>query len=98
MSRDSGAGAYTQSFGTGARSRFCSMSVKSEVIGALIHPGLLLSQLHEDVVQERGRAYAVAVGRQPVGAERLVHEDQMLNRLLRVAHPARRLEADCAAG
>src|SRR6476661_253568 len=98
MSRDSGAGAYAQSFGTGARSRFCSMSVKGEVVGALVHPGLLLSQLHEDVVQERGRADAVPVGRQPVGAERLVHEDQMLNRLLRLAHPARRLEPYSTTG
>src|SRR6266550_7173481 len=98
MSRDSGAGAYVQSLGTGARSRFCSMSVKGEVVGALVHPGLLLSQLHEDVVQERGCADAVAVWRQPVGAERLVHEDEMLDRLLRLAHPARGLETNGAAG
>src|SRR5437588_9308677 len=97
MSRASGAGAYAQSFGTGARSCFRSMSVNGEVVGALIHPGLLLSQLHEDVVEERGRSDAVAVGRQPVGAERLVHENQMLHRLLRPAHASRGLEAHDAA-
>src|SRR3954451_6431372 len=97
MSRASGAGAYVQSFGTGARSCFRSISVKGEVVGALVDPGLLLSKLHEDVVQERRRADAVAIGCQPVGAERLVHEDEVLNCLLRLAHAARGLEPDDAA-
>src|SRR3954468_22910862 len=98
MSRDSGAGAYVQLVGTGARSCLRSSSVNGEVVRALIPAGLLLAELHEDVVQERRRADAVAVRREPVGAERLVHEDQMLNRVLRRAHATRRLEADHAPG
>src|SRR4029079_4003291 len=98
MSRDSGAGAYVQSVGTGARSCLRSRSVKGEVVRALVRAGLLLAELHEHVVEEGRGADAVAVGRQPVGAERLVHEDQMLNRLLRGPHAARRLEADDAPG
>src|SRR5438067_3217977 len=98
MSRASGAGAYVQSLGTGARSCFRSRSVNGEVVGALVRPGPLLSQLHEDVVQERGRTNAIAVRCQPVGPERLVDEDQMLYRLLRLTYAARRLEAHGASG
>src|SRR5204862_7641716 len=98
MSLDSGAGAYVQPVGTGARSCLRSTSVKCEVVGALVRARLLLAELHEHVVQERGRADAVAVGREPVRPERLVHEDQMLDRLLRRAHSPGRLEADDAAG
>src|SRR3954453_11737712 len=98
MSRDSGAGAYVQSVGTGARSCLRSSSVNSEVVRALIPARLLLAELHEHVVQERRRADAVTVRREPVGAERLVHEDQMLDRVLRYADAPGRLEADDAAG
>src|SRR3954451_4796147 len=89
MSRDSGAGAYVQSAGT--------MSVKGEVVRALVDAGLLLAQLHQDVVQQGRRAEAVEIGRQPVGAERLVHEDEMLDRLLRLPDAAGRLEPDLPA-
>src|SRR3954452_14349633 len=98
MSRDSGAGAYVQSVGTGARSCLRSSSVNGEVVRALVPAGLLLAELHEHVVQERRRAYAVAVGGEPVGAERLVDEDQMLDRVLGGAHATGRLEADDASG
>src|SRR3954447_19460741 len=98
MSRDSGAGAYVQSVGTGARSCWRSSSVNGEVVRALIPAGLLLAELHEHVVQERRRADAVAVGREPVGAERFVHEDQMLDRILSGTHPAGGLEADDSSG
>src|SRR3954470_11603004 len=98
MSRDSGAGAYVQSVGTGARSCLRSSSVNGEVVRALIPAGRLLAELHEHVVQERRGADAVAVGREPVGAERLVHENQMLDRVLRGAHPAGGLEAHNASG
>src|ERR1051326_3765308 len=97
MSVDSGAGAYVQSFGTGARSCLCSSSVNGEVVGALVRARLLLAELHEHVVQERGGADAVAVGREPVDAECLVDEDEVLDRLLRGAHAAGRLEADDAS-
>src|SRR2546422_216117 len=98
MSRDSGAGAYVQSLGTGARSCLRSRSVNGEVVRALVHARLLLPELHEAVVQERRSADAVAVGRQPVGPERLVDEHEMLDRLLRGAHAAGGFEADDAAG
>ena len=39
--------------------------------------GLLLADLHEDVVQERGGAEAVEVGREPAEAEGLVEDDQV---------------------
>src|SRR2546423_634904 len=97
MSRDSGAGAYVQSFGTGARSCLRSSSVKGEVVRALVRARLLLPELHEDVVQERRRPDAVTVRREPVRAERLVHEHEMLNRVLRNAHASRGLEADGTA-
>src|SRR5438094_10152024 len=98
MSRDSGAGAYVQSFGTGARSCLRSSSVKCEVVRALVAPGLLLSELHEDVVQERRGADPVAVRCEPVWSQRLVHEHEMLNRVLRDPDAAGGLEADRAAG
>src|SRR6266446_6939313 len=98
MSRDSGAGAYVHSFGTGARSCLRSSSVNGEVVRALVATGLFLPELHEDVVQERRRADPVAIGREPVRAERLVHEHEMLDRGLRDAYPTVRLEADDAAG
>src|SRR5213083_313826 len=97
MSRDSGAGAYVHSLGTGARSCLRSRSVKGEVVRALVHARLLLPQLHEAVVEERRRADSVAVGGQPVGPERLVHEHEMLDRLLRGADAAGGLEADDTA-
>src|SRR3954447_3832299 len=95
---DSGAGAYVQSFGTGARSCLRWISVKGEVVGSLVRAGLLLAELHEDVVQERRRAEPVEVGCEPVGAERLVHEHEVLDRLLRLADAACGLEADAPAG
>src|SRR5204862_3043456 len=98
MSLDSGAGAYVQPVGTGARSCLRSTSVKGEVVGALVRARLLLAELHEHVVQERGGADAVAVRGQPVRPERLVYEDQVLDRLLRGAHAAGGLESDDPAG
>src|SRR5947209_17122625 len=97
MSSDSGAGAYVHSCGTGARSCLRSSSVKGEVVRALVRAGLFLPQLHEHVVQQGRRADAVAVGREPLGTERLVHEHEMLDRVLRGADAAGRLEADDAA-
>src|SRR3954464_13258052 len=99
MSRDSGAGAYVQSDGTGAPgSCFRSSSVNGEVVRALVRARLLLPQLHEHVVQQRGRAESVEIWRQPLGPERLVQLDEVLPRLLRLANPAGRLHADHATG
>src|SRR5438132_10004252 len=98
MSRASGADAYVHSEGTGARSRFRSSSVKGEVVRALVRARLLLPELHEDVVEERGRPEPVEVGREPVRPERLVELDQVLHGLLRLADAARRLHSDHATG
>src|SRR6266568_1801503 len=98
ISRDSGALAYSQPAGMGARSRFRSSSVNREVIRALVAAGLFLAQLHQDVVQQRRRAEAVKIRRQPVDPQRLVDEHQVLHRLFRVADAASRLEPDSAAG
>src|SRR4051794_7437368 len=96
MSVDSGAGAYVQSLGTGERSlRFCR-SVIREVVLRLVDAGLLLAQLHENVVDEARRADSIEVGSQPIGAERLVHLHQILDRVLGRADAAGRLHADAA--
>src|SRR6266852_1657096 len=71
-----------------------SSSVTGEVLRILIAAGLLLADLHQHVVQERRGAEAEAVRRQPVGAERLVHDHEVLDGLLRSADPARRLHPD----
>src|SRR5438445_13282667 len=97
MSRDSGAGAYVQSAGTGMPLCFFSSSVKREVVRGLVGARLLLAELHQDVVQERRGADAIELGRQPVRSDGLVHEDEMLDRLLRGADSAGGLEADEAS-
>src|SRR5581483_8816384 len=73
-------------------------SVDGEVVGALVGAGLLLAELHEDVVEERRRAEPVQLRAQPLLAERLVDEHEVLHRLLRLADPAGRLEADMPTG
>src|SRR5512132_3750931 len=90
MSRDSGAGAYSNADGTGERSCFLSISVKREVVRALVAPGLLLPDLEEQVVQKRGGAEAEEIGRQPLGPQRLVHDHQVLDCLLCLTDAARR--------
>src|SRR5262249_41672305 len=59
-----------------------SLSVSREVVAALVDAGALLAQLHEDVVEQRGRAEPVQLGGQPVRPQCFVHEDEMLHRLL----------------
>src|SRR5262249_7687521 len=61
-------------------------SVEREVVRALVDARLLLAELHEDVVEQRRRTDAVQIRIEPVRPERLVHEDQVLDRLLRRAH------------
>src|SRR2546425_2895822 len=93
MSRDSGAGAYSQ--GT-ARSGLCSPrdwsvsrvirpSIDREVVGSLVGTGALLVDLHEDVVEQRRCADPKQVGRHPVWPQRLVEQHQILDGLLRLA-------------
>src|SRR6185437_5089252 len=98
MSRDSGAGAYVQSAGTGAAPPRFSSSVIGEVVLRLVDARLLLAQLHQDVVDERRGADPVELRRQPVGAERLVHLHEILDPVLRRADAAGRLHADTASG
>src|SRR4029079_18629652 len=97
MSVLSGAGAYVQPVGTGLRSWCFSTSVIREVILGLVGAGLLLAQLHQDVVDQAGSADAVEVGRQPLRSERLVHLHEVLDGVLRRADAACRLHADLAS-
>src|ERR671923_359568 len=94
MSRASGAGAYSQTVGTGARSGLRSRSVNREVVQALIAAGLLLAELHEDVVEQRRRPESEEVRRQPIRPERLVDEDEALPGLFGGADAAGRLHPD----
>src|SRR5215471_12455906 len=73
------------------------LSVQREVVAALVRAGALLAELHETVIQERRGAEPVQIRREPLRAERLVHEYEMLHRLLRLPDSAGRLEADAAA-
>src|SRR5438270_14030242 len=91
MSCDSGAGAYSKPRGT-------SSSVTGEVLRVLVAARLLLADLHQHVVEERGGAEPEAVGRQPILAERLVHNHEVLDSLLGVPDAAGRLHSDDAAG
>src|SRR5919106_6294480 len=122
MSRDSGAGAYSNADGTGARSlRFSTSAMPTyrtpgchrslarrppksglslidrEVVRALVAAGLLFPDLHQHVVQKRRRTEPEQVRREPLGAERLVQEDEVLNGLLGVTDAAGRLHPDLAA-
>src|SRR5579862_6187259 len=73
-------------------------SVEGEVVAALVGAGPLLAQLHQDVVEERRRAEPVQLRRQPLRPEGLVHQHEVLDRLLRLTDPARRLEPHPPAG
>src|SRR2546423_12590067 len=98
MSVASGAGAYVQPAGTGERSRLRATSVIREVVLALVRAGLLLAELHEDVVDEARRTEAIEVRREPVRAERLVYLHEVLDRVLRGSDSAGRLHSDLASG
>src|SRR3954447_13501662 len=93
----SGAGEYSQA--SAARVGVAVIrSLLREVLRALIAARVPVLVLHQQVVQERRRADAEAVGRQPRLAQRLVDEDKLVDRLLGRAHAAGRLHADLAAG
>src|SRR5919201_3646549 len=95
MSRCSGAGAYSHGVVSAAFSRFATFdSVNGEVVRILVAAGALLPDLHEHIVQQARGADAIAVRRQPPDAERLVHLDEQLHRLLRLTDAARGLHAD----
>src|SRR5688500_15485341 len=69
-------------------------SVDREVVAALISAGLLLAQLHEDVVEERRCADAEEIGIHPFGAEGFVEDDEVREGELGVGDSAGRLHAD----
>src|SRR3954467_3315606 len=89
MERDSGAGAY---------SKRLVMSVHAHVVGAAVVAGAELLPLQEEVVEQAGGAEAEPVGGQPVGAGRLVDQDEVLDRVLRRPDAAGGLDADLPAG
>src|SRR6266576_3129986 len=101
-SRDSGAGEYSQPVGIAAVSGRCATSrlslVNGEIVRVLVAAGALLTYLHEHVVQQGRGAEPIAIRREPCEPEGLVHLDEVLHRLLRLADPARRLHPDDTAG
>src|SRR5207342_1119492 len=94
---DSGAGAY--SHGTdGWIASLMTLLVHREVVAALVPAGAFLVDLHQHVVQQRGRADAEPVGRHPVRAERLEQDRQVLDRLLGHADASGDLDAHLDTG
>src|SRR5262245_66178597 len=96
----SGAGAYSKGAGT-ARSVRLAIAIDlilGEVVLGLVGAGALLVDLHQHVVEKAGGAEPEALRRHPRLPERLPEHDQVRDRLLGRAHPARRLEPDGAAG
>src|SRR3954453_18441931 len=89
MERDSGAGAYSKTVAT---------SVHAHVVGAGVVAGAQLLALQEQVVEQTGGAEAEPAGGEPVGADGLVHQHQVLDSVLRRPDAAGGLEADLAAG
>src|SRR6266850_7201400 len=102
MSRASGAGAYSHAVAIGAlsarRAMSCLGSVNGEVIRVLVTTGALLADLHQHVVEQRGRADPVAIGCEPRESERLVNLHEELDRLLRLSDATGDLHADDAPG
>src|SRR5690348_4672515 len=93
----SGAGAYSKTCLASAADCFFVIAIRlidREVVDGLVGAGAFLVDLHEHVVQERRRAKAQPVGRHPVGAERLVSDNQERDRLLGGADAPGGLEAD----
>src|SRR5947207_8200229 len=62
-----------------------------EFIRRTIHAGNLLHYLRQQIVHQRTRPETESLGRQPLLAQRLIHHNQILDRLLRGANPAGRL-------
>src|SRR6476469_8201362 len=91
---DSGAGAYSNTFLVSV----VAISVQGEVVGSGVAAGGQLLPLHEEVVEQARRAEAEQVGVEPLLARGLVDEHEVADRVLGVADPARRLDADAPAG
>src|SRR5919106_2298995 len=93
----SGAGEYSQASAVRVGAAVMR-SLLREVLGPLVAAGGSVLVLHEQVVEQRRGADAEAVGGQPVVAERLLDQHELVDRLLAGADAAGRLEADDAAG
>src|SRR3954468_22202117 len=89
IDRDSGAGAYSKTL------LICS--VHADVVGAGVVAGAELLPLQEQVVEQAGGAEAEPVRGQPVGAGRLVHENEVPDGVLRRPDAAGGLDADLPA-
>src|SRR5881628_1991650 len=70
----------------------------AEVIRRLVGAGFFFFELAEQIVEERAGAETVALVGEPRVAERLLHRDEKLQRLLRGADAAGGLHADGDAG
>src|SRR5215203_2046331 len=96
MARDSGAGAYSNFLvSTGSLS---ALLVEGEVVGAAVAAGRDLGALHQQVVEQAGGPQAEPVGVQPVVADRLVDQHEVLDGVLGGPDPARGLHTDLSAG
>src|SRR5260221_435302 len=69
-------------------------SIDREVVPTLIGAGLLLAQLHQDVVQERRGSKPEQLRRHPRLAHRLVQQDEVCEGELGVRDAAGRLPPD----
>src|SRR6266498_408658 len=106
ISRDSGAGAYSQGEAfSGLRSPCRSISdtfspwlVDSEVVGTLVGARPLLLDLHQHIVEECGSSDPEQIWGHPVGAQCLVRQDQVLDGLLGPANSTGHLDPDPSLG
>ena len=91
IDRDSGAGAYSKAGSVIGQST-------RHVVGAGVVAGAQLLALQQEVVEQAGGAEAEPVRVEPVGADGLVDQHEVLDRVLGRPDAAGGLEADLAAG
>src|SRR5687767_139252 len=97
IERDSGAGAYWNGLLLGVGWVWVLISVHRHVVGAAVVAGAELLPLQQEVVEQAGGAEAEPVGVEPVWADGLVDQHQVLDRVLRRPDAAGGLHADLAA-
>src|SRR5437899_12927247 len=74
------------------------MAYRGRVIGRGLAPGPKVRELALDVGEQRRGTEPEQTGPQPAHAQLFLHEDEPVERLFRLADPARRLEPDGAPG
>src|SRR6266550_9023991 len=74
------------------------MSYHGMVVGCRVAPGHEVLELPLDVGEQCRRPEPEQTGSQPALAQLFLHQDEPVQRLLRLADPARRLEPDGVAG